>query len=409
VRRVGHLEFLLLGFLLWSASLSAAEIPQGAQEREYAASSATVKAALEQLGAYRGSRLPTLEGFIQTERVQLDQYQRPYYEFKVDLVPSASDQTLVRVKANVSAWYADPKGAQSAYHSFESNGRLESDLLDRLSEYLNKHKATSADADSLTKQIAAVRQQRLEVERHISELEKQTQPQPPPTPNSSTQYVSLSKPRNPIFSAPDEHSSVLLRGQSEDEFEVLERRGAWVRLGLGDNRSGWLKSSQILSKGPNSTIASGVLGEATAFTVIREVSSTFSGDWARLKGRKVLYIWARPEGSSLNVKTGAKLRFAQATFSERYRQAAHGSQVSLEGIVVIFLDQQGGVAAATFPDIGLWVEGAITEPAFLSRCSLDPSSAFVGASRPSDARRMNPEAPPRSRMMRGLTCQRGRI
>jgi hypothetical protein len=397
VRRVGHRGIAFVWLLLLSATLPAEEIPKGPQEREYAASSATVKAALEQLGAYRGSRLPTLEGFIQTERVELDQYQRPYYEFKVELVPSAADQTLVRVKANVSAWYADPKGAQSAYHSFESNGRLESDLLDRLSEYLNKHKATSADADSLTKQIADVRQQRLEVERHISELEKQTQPQPPPTPSSSTQYVSLSKPRNPIFSAPDEHSSVLLRGQYEDEFEVLERRGAWVRLGLGDNRSGWVKSSQVLPKGPNSATASAVRGEATAFTVIREVSSTFSGDWARLKGKKALYMWARPEGSSLNVKAGEKLRFAQATFSERYRQAAHGSQVSPEGIVVIFLDQQGGVAAATLADIGLWVEGAITGPVFLNRCSLDPPSAFIGVSRTSDAPKLNSEASPRGR------------
>ena len=156
MRRVGHWGLAFVWLLLLSATLPAEEIPKGPQEREYPASSATVKAALEQLGAYRGSRLPTLEGFIQTERVELDQYQRPYYEFKVELVPSAADQTLVRVKANVSAWYADPKGAQSAYHSFECNGRLESDLLDRLSEYLNKHKATSADADSLTKQIAAV-------------------------------------------------------------------------------------------------------------------------------------------------------------------------------------------------------------------------------------------------------------
>jgi len=378
--------------------LPAEEIPKGPQEREYPASSATVKAALEQLGAYRGSRLPTLEGFIQTERVELDQYQRPYYEFKIELVESASGRTLVRVKANVSAWYADPKGAQSAYHSFESNGRLESDLLDRLSEYLNKHKATSADADSLTKQIADVRQQRLEVERHISELEKQP---PPPTPGSSAQYVSLPKLRNSIFSAPDEHSSVLLRGQSEDEFEVLERRGAWVRLQLEDNRDGWVKSSQVSPNRPTSANASAVRGEVgsgtNAFTVIREVSSTFSGDWKRLKGKKVLYIWARPEGSSLNVKAGRKLRFAQATFSERYRQAVHGSQVSPEGIVVIFLDQQRGVAAATLSDIGLWVEGAITGPVFLNRCSLDPPPAFVGASRTSDAPQLHSEASPRSR------------
>jgi hypothetical protein len=166
---------------------------------------------------------------------------------------------------------------------------------------------------------------------------------------------------------------------------------------LGDNRSGWVKSSQVLPTPPTPATASVVRDEATAFTVIREVSSSFSGEWPRLKGKKVLYIWARPEGSSLNVKAGKKLRFAQVTFSERYRQAVHGSQVAPEGIVVIFLDQQGGVAAATLADIGLWVEGTITEPAFLSRCSLDPSSAFVGVSKPSDVRKMNSQGSTRSR------------
>ena len=193
----------------------------------------------------------------------------------------------------------------------------------------------------------------------------------------------------------------MLRGQSEDEFEVLERRGAWVRLRLEDNRDGWVKSSQVSPNRPTSANASALRGEVgsgtNAFTVIREVSSTFSGDWKRLKGKKVLYIWARPEGSSLNVKAGRKLRFAQATFSERYRQAVHGSQVSPEGIVVIFLDQQGGVAAATLSDIGLWVEGAITGPVFFNRCSLDPPSAFIGVSRTSDAPKLNSEASPRSR------------
>lgn len=391
-----HRAIALVCLALLSAYLPAKEIPKTVQEREYAASSATVKAALEQLGAYRGSRLPTLEGFIQTERIELDQYQRPYYEFKIELVSAAADQTLVRVKANVSAWYADPKGAQSAYRTFESNGRLESDLLDRLSEYLSKHKATVADAESVTKQIAAVRQQRLEVERHVSELEKQIQTQPLPTPSGSTQYISLSKPGNPIFTAPDAHSSVQLRAQSEDEFEVLERRGAWLRLGLGDNRSGWVRSSQVmpnrLTSANPSAIRDEVSRDTTTFTIIREVSSTFSGDWRRLKGKNVLYIWVRPEGSSLNVKAGKKLRFAQATFSERYRQATHGSQISPEGIVVIFLDQQGGVAAATFSDIGLWLDGAITEPAFLSRCSLDPPSAFTGANRQGDVGKMKSES-----------------
>jgi len=38
-----------------------------AVEREYPFSAVAVKAALQQLGAYRGARLPALEGFIKME------------------------------------------------------------------------------------------------------------------------------------------------------------------------------------------------------------------------------------------------------------------------------------------------------------------------------------------------------
>ena len=64
---------------------------------------------------------------------------------------------------------------------------------------------------------------------------------------------------------------------------------------------------------------------------------------------------------------------------ERYRQVAHSSQDPWAGIVVIFLDQRGGVAAASIDDIRLWEDGALTQQAFLKRCSLDPPSAFPRA------------------------------
>src|SRR5712692_3463775 len=112
--------------MLTSAFLAAGEGPKGLQEREYRFPPPTVKAALQKLGAYVGGRLPALEGFtIKTERVQLEHYELPYYEFKLDLVPVASDRTMVRVKANSSAWYADPQGTNSGYRAFESSGRLE--------------------------------------------------------------------------------------------------------------------------------------------------------------------------------------------------------------------------------------------------------------------------------------------
>jgi hypothetical protein len=377
-------RFTMVVLLVSSACLMSAEESQGAQEREYPHSIAAVKIALQKLGAYAGSRLPTLDGFIKTDRRQLDQYERPYYEFKLDLVPAASDRTLVRVKANVSAWYTDPQGARSGYQAFESNGRLENDLLDRLNEFLTKNKSTLlADPDTLAKQIAAIRQQRLEAERRISELEKHLQElQDPKAETRASEYVSVSQPQVPLLSAPQNIASVLLRAQMEDEFEVLERRGAWLRVGLEDARSGWIKRSQVQvnTLASNATEQGKTSSSTEGFTIIREMSSDFSGDWIRLKGKKVLYIWARPESSALNVMPAKKLQFAESLFLQRYREISHSSQNSVKGIVVIFLDQSGGVAATSLDDVRLWADGTLSQAAFRQKCSLDPRSAFATAS-----------------------------
>ncbi|PYX08519.1 MAG: hypothetical protein DMG88_09985 [Acidobacteria bacterium] len=79
------------------------------------------------------------------------------------------------------------------------------------------------------------------------------------------------------------------------------------------------------------------------------------------------------------------MRFAESIFRERYREASHNSQNSVAGIVVIFLDQRGGVAAAALDDIAHWADGSLAQAAFLKKCSLDPPGAFEGASSKSQA------------------------
>jgi len=113
----------------------------------------------------------------------------------------------------------------------------------------------------------------------------------------------------------------------------------------------------------------------TEFTIIREMASDFSGDWVQLKGKKALYIWARPEGSGLNL-SGNKLQFATNLFLQRYKEVSHASQNSVAGVVVIFLDQKGGVAAASLDDIRPFADGSISQERFLKKCSFDPPSAF---------------------------------
>src|SRR6202011_4688000 len=81
VKRTGPALLPILIFLL--ASLTKADRSQ-AQEREFPFSVAAVERALQQLGAYRGARLPSLSGFIEAERAGVPNYERPYYEFKLD-------------------------------------------------------------------------------------------------------------------------------------------------------------------------------------------------------------------------------------------------------------------------------------------------------------------------------------
>ena len=105
-----------------------------------------MKAALTKLGAFDDVALPMLEGFAAMEPEQLSHLDRPHYQFRVQFEPSASGPTSVKVEARISARYSEPGASRSEYRSVPSNGRLETDLLDRLESYLSSETATSTPA-----------------------------------------------------------------------------------------------------------------------------------------------------------------------------------------------------------------------------------------------------------------------
>jgi len=375
MRSAGMLAAVLLLALLLNA-----QTPKGVQ-REFAFPITAVEAALKQLDAYTGARLPTLDGFITTERAQLPHYQRPYYEYKINLTMAGATRTEVQVRAEVSAWFEDPQGQQSGYQTLESNGRLESDLLDRLGEYLTTNQSKLlADPSALVKQIAAVRQQESDAQQQIAELEQQLQQAQTGSEHADrAELVTVARGRIAVLKSPEEHSPVVLHAQAQDEFEVLEHRGAWLRVNLQDASSGWVRSSDVRPAAAGDDSSSSA--DSAGFMVIRKNVMPFSGDWPRLKGKPTLYVWARPLGSSLNASPAGRLHFAQALFRQRYLEAVHSPQRSFEGVVVIFLDAGGGVAAANLEDIGQWVDETIKEPVFQARCSFDPRSEFFAAAR----------------------------
>jgi hypothetical protein len=347
-----------------------AQTPSSTQSRDFPFPEASLKAALQNLGAYGGGRLPSLEGFIAGD-VHSEEYQRPYYEYKIEIAPSTVGNAKVSVTARVSAWYAGPNG-EGSYRTLESNGHLESDLLDRLSEYLENK---SADPAVLQVRIKHVEEQKVDATARLAQLQTQLeQLKTVPPSNAGKQYASIAKAQTPIASAPSDAAKILLKAQPEDEFEVLESRGAWLRVTLEGPQDGWVRRSQVRVAGTNISDQTPST-KKTEFSIIREMSSDFSGDLAQLKGKRALYIWARPEGSGMNL-TGNKLQFANDVFLQRYREISHASQNAVAGVVVIFLDQKGGVAAASLEDIRLFVDGSLSRDAFFKKCSFDPPSAF---------------------------------
>jgi hypothetical protein len=107
---------------------------QTGYERTFPQSKATLEKALKTIQANLAGRLPTLDGFAKPGAQLLDRYQRGYYQASVQVVPSGTGGSIVRVTTKVTAWYADPAGAHSGYQLLPSNGRLEADLLDQLSD-----------------------------------------------------------------------------------------------------------------------------------------------------------------------------------------------------------------------------------------------------------------------------------
>jgi hypothetical protein len=107
-----------------------------ANERVFPQSKAAVEKALKTMQSNLAGRLPVLDGFASSDR-PLDHYQRGYYQANVEVsaVPGGS---LVRISAKVTAWYSDPTGSRSGYQLLPSNGRLEADLLDQLTEQVAK-------------------------------------------------------------------------------------------------------------------------------------------------------------------------------------------------------------------------------------------------------------------------------
>ena len=398
----------------WAQTQSAPDV-----ERTFPYSVDLVQQGLQRIGGFGGGKLPVLEGFVASSVPQVDMYERPYFQYRLHIKPVDASHTTVGAEALISALYSDPVAGRSEYRALASNGRLEADLLDRLQQALQADPATKP-APPLPESAGAMRDRRsppgkLSIPARGGGVSSPSSPQEQldailaerQTVREKTAALQAQldqlrsgerKPANASRLAAVKHSGVgvmsrknfggpvIFRAQAEDEFEVVALESGWAQVRIDSDSPAYIQAEELnlppglQEKSAASSAEAAASAAANApdlgFSVSREDVNLFSGDWTRLKGKKVLFVYAQPRGLLADMGSeDAKLGYAKRIFQTRVKTIPQ-SQPEVEGVVVVFLGNRGGVAAATLADIRQWAEGGLTDDAFVNRCSLDPPTEF---------------------------------
>jgi len=110
-------------------------------ERTFSNPLSEVQQVVDDVKSSSSGRLPILEGFVDVGDQPLKGYERGYYVCTLQVLPAANGGAKVQVTSKITAWYTDPESARSGYRELNSNGHVETDLLDRIEDAL-AHKAT---------------------------------------------------------------------------------------------------------------------------------------------------------------------------------------------------------------------------------------------------------------------------
>ena len=213
----GIVGFCLVSLLGWFGAL-----PAGGQvktyERSFGQSESAIRKALQQMQGEMAGHLPTLDGFALAGEHGLERYQRAYFQATTQVSAAANGGCVVRVSAKVTAWYDDPQRVHSGYELLLSNGRIESDILDQLSEQLAAAKPSpDKPAEQVVHSEQAQRSDQSAASIAQTKPEKASvQPAHPEPPSSGQPKASseqaISAPQPHLFDSPSTVSSSLGRG-----------------------------------------------------------------------------------------------------------------------------------------------------------------------------------------------------
>jgi hypothetical protein len=422
-----------LPVLVMLARFSAAQSPP--YERTFTQSKAAVERTLKELQSSASGRLPVLDGFTRPGDRPLDRFQRGYYQCVPQVSSAPAGGVLVRVSAKITAWYSDPTPSKSGYQVLLSNGRLETDFLDRLEESLGGNasasvanlpgaaassqpkdkpapsepaisastpsggipagsaaasKGSAAPASSPFKlgnaisvdRVASLATQKAVADKHMEELTKEAKGLDEILRNQAhpDNLVAIKKSGTPVLVSPIEGAKVLFLAAAEDEFEILDTNASWVHVRISGLSRGWIRRSGL--EMPGTSASDSRPGEYSApaspehFQVKDEQIATFPGTWEPLRGKTVKILTVqKTSGNASDTGSRAKLEFAKSLFEKEYAEFTRASTTAA-GVVLIFDSEDGGMAAATWSTLQQWKAGTLSTQAFWRRCFFDPPEAF---------------------------------
>jgi hypothetical protein len=373
---------LMLSVAVWSVQPVLAQ--KASYERTFAQSKTEVERALKHLQPEASGRLPVLDGFTNPGDRGLDHFERGYYQCEAQVSETPSGGALVRVSAKITAWYSGPTAAESGYQTLPSNGRLETDFLDRLQDTLSGKTSSPAigasmttpqtkNASSLATQNALADKQKQQLEKEAKNLEEILRNQVHPN-----NLVAVKKSKTPILASPIEGAKVLLLASAEDEFEVLDMNAGWVHVRISGVSRGWIRRADLeMPEGVTSAAKGGPLpANPQHFEVKDEQTTTFPGTWEPLRGKMVKILTVQKTSQDSDpAGPRAKLEFAKSLFAREYTELSH-APTSAAGVVLIFDSVDGGMAAAPLATLQEWRTGSLSDQAFWRRCYFDPPETF---------------------------------
>ena len=408
------------GILAFSATFTQAQ--SAPFERRFPQSKAAIEKALKSLQGSMAGRLPVLDGFAKPGEQPLDRYQRGYYQATAEILPSSSGGSIVRIRAKVTAWYSDPTNLHSGYQLLVSNGRVESDLLDRLDEQLS-----SVPSQKAAEPAPPAGAQQMPVEEHPAVPEPERKfPDSTGTLSSSLRpslssaetagekpadssaksdagfeaeadnleqilkstahpknLVAVKKSGTPVVANPSLTAKPQFLASMHDEFELLDFNADWVHVRISGLSRGWIwRNSVEMPEGIADTATSPAPSAAPAadlFHVVREEMAPFPGDWEPLRGKNVKIISVQKvDEADKNVGAKERLEYAKFLLDKSYSEIAEKKQ-DLQGVVVVFDSADGGMIGAPLAVLQQWRAGALTDSAFWHKCFFDPPEVFDNA------------------------------